>query len=277
MPPLEGLLRLPKKIPEDQREWEQFLRRFNEQFLYDGVRAIIDGAATIAEREGTSLEAVLQRIADDGRAEDQRFLPQVSAGNVLSLQNVNPLVASADATSATISISAHTLRYGFGTVAYNSGTIVGLLPSTTYFVYADDPDYEGGAVVYLATTNRQTVTADNGRYFLGAIETAISANSAAIIAATSANPPEFTTGTNHGWTTGNEVTLTSLPGDFGTNLNGNDYSITVTGLDTFTIAVDASAYAAYTTGGLATRVSTATGGGAGGGGGWIDDPYYNQP
>jgi hypothetical protein len=272
--PLEWILRLPKKMPQDQREWEQFLRKFNEQFLYDGVRAIISEAATIAEREGTDIATILNRIADDGRAADQRFLPQVSAGNVLSLQDVNPLVASADATNATISVAAHNLQYGFGQVSYNSGTIVGLAPSTNYFVYASDPNYQGGAVTYLATTNRQNVTADNGRYFVGAIETAISANTAAIVSATSTNPIVFETGTNHGWSTGNQVTLTALPGDFGTNLNGNDYEITVIDPDHFSIAVDGSAYVAYTTGGLASRISSDTGGGAGGGGGWIDDPYY---
>lgn len=273
MPQREGILRIPRELPKNQMEWEQFARRLNENFFYDGVRAIIAEAATIAEREGTDIGTVLSRIADNGRAEDQRFLPQVSAGNVLSLQDVNPLVASADATTATISVSAHTVQYGFGTVSLNSGTIVGLTPSTVYYVYAQDPDYEGGALTYLATTNRQNVTADNDRYFLGAIETAISANTAAITAATSASPIEFTTGTNHGWFTGNDVTLTGLPGDFGTNLNGNDYTITVTAVNKFTIAVDGSAYTPYTTGGLASRVSSDTAGGAGGGGGWIENSY----
>ncbi len=268
-----GIARVGARMPKDEREWERFLRRLNETIEDEGERAVINALTTIATRSGTNLDSLLQMLTDDGKAEDQRFLPQVSAGNVLSLQDVNPLTASADATDATISIAAHTLQYGFGTVSYNSGTIVGLVPSTTYFVYADDPDYEGGVVTYLATTVRQNVTADNGRYFLGAIETAISANSAAITAATSANPIVFTTGTDHGWSTGNDITLSSLPGDFGTNLNGNDYSITVLSDDTFSIAVDGSAYTPYTTGGLATRVSSDTGGGAGGGGGWIDNPY----
>jgi hypothetical protein len=217
-------------------------------------------------------------LTDEGKAVDQRFLPQVSAGNVLSLQDVNPLTADSDAVTATISISAHSLQYGFGTVSYNSGTILGLSPSTTYFVYAQDPDYEGGAVTYFATTVRTNVTANNGRYFVGAIETAVSANTAAITAATSANPVAFTTGTNHGWNSGDIVTLTALPGDHGTNLNGNDYVITVTSVNSFTIAIDGALYIAYTTGGLASRVSEVLQGGAGGGGGWIDgrdDPYYS--
>jgi len=269
--PFEGILRIPRKIPQTQQEWEQFARALNENFLYDGVRAILAEASTIATREGTDIVTILQRIADNGRAEDQRFLPQVSAGNVLSLQDINPLVASADAVNATISIDAHTVQYGFGTVSFNPGTITGLLPDTEYFVYADDPEYAGGAVTYLASTDRQNLTADNGRYFVGSIVTAISANTAAITGATSANPIVFTTGTSHGWSTGNDVTLTALPGDFGTNLNGNEYTITVIDPTHFSIAVDGTTYAAYTTGGLASRVSTDTEGGAGGGGGWVDD------
>jgi hypothetical protein len=89
-----------------------------------------------------------------------------------------------------------------------------------------------------------------------------------VSAATSANPISFTT-TTHGFTTGDQVVFAGLPGDFGTNLNSTTRTVTVTGSTTFTIPVDGSGYTAYTTGGTATRVSTATsgGGGAGGGGG----------
>lgn len=268
---MEGILRVGKAMPTDERQWERWLRNLNEQVQFDGERAVINALATLTGRTTTDIETILQRISDEGRAEDQRFLPQVSAGNVLSLQDINPLVASSDAVNATISVGAHVLQYGFGTVAYNSGTILGLLPATNYFVYTDDPTYAGGAVTYLATTTRQNVTANNGRYFVGSIETAISANTAAIIGATSANPIVFQTGTAHGWATGNEVTLSGLPGDFGTNLNGNSYPITVVDPTHLSIAVNGTAYIAYTTGGLATRVSTGTEGPAGGGGGWIDD------
>lgn len=269
--PLEGILRIPKKMPQDQREWELFVRLLNENIKYNGEQMLVSAVSTIASRTGTDFETLMSYLTDEGKAEDQRFLPQVSAGNVLSLQDVNPLVASADAVTATISISAHTLQYGFGTVSYNSGTIVGLLPSTNYYVYADDPDYAGGAVTYLATTVRPNVTANNGRYFVGTIETAISANTAAITAATSANPIVFTTGTSHGWGSLDTVTLSALPGDFGTHLNGNDYVITVIDPTHFSIAVDGSAYIPYTVGGLASRISVDTSGAAGGGGGWVDD------
>jgi hypothetical protein len=271
--PLEGILRIPREMPTNQRDWEKFARALNENIKYTGSQMVVDALTTISERTGTDLETLLGYITDEGKAEDQRFLPQVSAGNVLSLQDVDPLVASSDATTATISIAAHTNRYGAFLVSFNSGTIVGLVPETTYYVYASDPDYEGGAVTYLATTNRQNVTADNGRYFVGAILTAISANTAAITGATSANPIVFTTGTTHGWFSGNDVTLTALPGDFGTNLNGTDQEITVIDPTHFSIAVDGSLYVPYTTGGLASRVSFDTSGGAGAGGGWIENSY----
>lgn len=272
--PANGILRPPRAGPASPRDWDQLFRRINEFLTDDGQRMLVSALSTISTRTGTDIDTLVSYLTDAGRAVDQRFLPQVSAGNVLSLQDVNPLVASADSFDATISISSHTLQYGFGQVAYNSGTIVGLNPSTNYFVYADDPTYQGGAVSYFATTNRQSVTSNDGRYFVGAILTAITANTAAITAATSANPIVFTIGTDPGWTSGDTVTLTGLPGDFGTHLNGNSYVITMIDPLHFSIPVDGTTYAAYTTGGLASRVSTALSGGAGGGGGWVDNAYY---
>lgn len=72
-----------------------------------------------------------------------------------------------------------------------------------------------------------------------------------ITGATSANPIQFTSAA-HGLTTGNIVTLVELPGSFSV-LNGQQYSVTVTGANTFTIAVNGSGYTAYTSGGKALR------------------------
>lgn len=244
----------------------------------DGLVATDAGGVTLgtlAKPTGrtVSVATLVDRIDNDGKAEDQRFLPQVSAGNRLSAQSVAPLTSTGSASTAEIAIAAHTVQYGFGTVSYSAGSITGLTPLTLYFIYADDTDYEGGAVAYTATTSQQTVTASNGRYYVGAITAANSTPSGTINAATSANPIEFTTAAVHGLSSGNTVTLAGLPGDFGTNLNGNDYVITVTTTTKFTIAIDGSGYAAYTTGGTATRVSTATTGSPGGG--WDFD--YNTP
>ena len=107
---VDGILRSPRGELKTSRDWDQFLRRLNDQIGYESGRAVINALTTLATRTGTDLDSILQMLTDSGRAEDQRFLPQVSAGNVLSLQNVNPLVASADATNASISAVADMLH-----------------------------------------------------------------------------------------------------------------------------------------------------------------------
>lgn len=262
----EGILRIPRKIPSTQREWEQFTQRLNKSIQHDGERVVLSALATIAERSGSSLDTILRYISDTGRATDQRLMPMVNFGNVASVQSVYPLAASSGATSADITVSAHTLHTDFGDIAYNSGSVLGLLLNTSYYVYADDPDHAGGAVTYIATTSRPNVAASTGRYLVGVITTPVAANSESIIAATSANPIEFTTGI-HGWSSGDTVLFAGLPGDFGTNLNGTAHVITVTSPTKFTIAIDGSGYAAYTTGGSASRVVAPTIPDFGGGGG----------
>jgi hypothetical protein len=199
---------------------------------------------------------------------DQRTLPQVSAGNRLSAQNINPLGSTGSALTASITVQAHTLHYGFGSVSYNGGTISGLTPDVLYYVYADDPDFEGGAVSYSASTAGTSVVANNGRYYVGAIETASAASSGNVAAASSANPIEITTSSAHGFTNGEEVEFSDMPGDFAA-LNGNAYTITYVDADSFTIAVNGAGFAAYAgPAGTVTRVSTPTSGGSGGGFEW---------
>lgn len=244
----------------------------------DSGKLVIGADASLTGRPSSSLPTVLTRVGDNGRASTQQFLPQVSAGNVLSMQDSGPVTAEATAGpgNATITIAAHTLQYGFGTVSYNAGTISGLNPDTNYYVYADDAEYAGGAVTYLATTNRQTVTASNGRYFVGAVRTTVALTTANISAATSTNPVQFTTSAAHGWNTGNTVDFASLPGAFGTAFNNGTFTITVNGATTFTVAIDGSAFAAYTSGGTVTRTGVTNIGGNGGGGGWVQDAFLVQ-
>jgi hypothetical protein len=77
---------------------------------------------------------------------------------------------SSVAGSTTINVAAFTLQYGFGTVSYNSGSVN---PGAfgTYYVYVDDPNYTGGAVTYQATLTTTTLTAAEGRIYLGKITT----------------------------------------------------------------------------------------------------------
>lgn len=206
-------------------------------------------------------------IGDTGRALSQRFLWPINASNRNSVQNTDTvLTASSGASTSTISIASHSVKFDFGTVAYNSGSISGLTPETLYYVYADDPDYDGGAVTYLATTNPDNLIAQ-GRYYVGYIVTPITGSSESIIGATATNPVELQTSAAHGWASGQQVVLDNLPGDFGTALNGNTYAITVTAVDKFTVPVDGLLFLPYTAGGDATRVTSAvqSGGGAGAG------------
>lgn len=234
------------------------------------VLNLVRGLPTDARELARVFNALNQWVRTNGArtfAADQRFLHPINAANRSSVQDADDImIAASGSVSSTIGIDAHSVKFDFGSVAYNSGSISGLDPETVYYVYANDPEYEGGAVTYLATTNPDNLVSQ-GQYYVGFIETPITGDSELIIAATSANPIQFQTSVNHGWANGNSVTFVGLPGDFGTNLNGNTYVITVTGLDTFTIPVDGALYAAYTTGGAATRetVAVQSGGGAGAG------------
>lgn len=71
-----------------------------------------------------------------------------------------------------------------------------------------------------------------------------------IDAITQANPGQVTTVLNHGLTTGNVIAINSVQGM--TQVNGNQYTITVVDEKNFTIGVNTSSYSAYTGGGLIT-------------------------
>lgn len=135
-----------RSLPADIREWGKILFDINQTIRKNRTRIFAD---------------------------DQRFLSLISSANKQSTQSVQPLT-SADSGGglASVSIASHSVQYSFGTVAYNSGTITGLPNNTVVYVYADDPDYLGGAVTYLSTTNANNITANKGRYYVGKITTA---------------------------------------------------------------------------------------------------------
>lgn len=268
----EGILRLPDELPNDRRSAERFLRRINRVLRYDGSRALIQETATLVSRETTDLDTMTGLISDAGRASNQRFLNMITFGNAPSVQSAIPLTASSDAVTAEIQVGSHSLHYGGLTLAYNSGTITGLLPSTDYYVYTDDSSLAGGAVTYLATTNYVNLAGSADRYLIGAIRTPISSISAALSAATNANPCAITTGAAHGFSTADQVTFSGVGGM--TQLNSLPATaITVTSPTAFTLdGVNSTAYGVYTTGGTVTRVTTpADGLGGGAGYGYIYD------
>ena len=228
------------------------------------------GAAAYPSGRVAAIPTLFTYIGDAGRAASQRFAYPVQTANKNSVQSSSTvLTAASGALTSTISIASHSVKFDFGSVAYSSGSITGLDPETLYLVYADDPEYAGGAVTYLATENPDNVIA-TGRYYLGYITTPILGNGNVISAASNAAAAELTTTTDHGWSSGQSVAMTDFAGGTWTTLNGNSYTITVTGLDTFTIPVDSLGFGTYTaSSGTATREtsSTQSGGGAGGGSG----------
>lgn len=90
-----------------------------------------------------------------------------------AITGASPLSAADVGATTTISIAAHTVQAGFGTISYNSGSITGLGFDTFYYVYADDPAQAGGAVTYAATTTPTNVMANSGRYYIDRILTPI--------------------------------------------------------------------------------------------------------
>ena len=204
-------------------------------------------------------------IGDDASISTQRTLPPVNAGNRASAQTTNPLSSTGTVSTANVIIGSHVIQYGGFTVSYNGGTISGLNPLTTYYVYTDDPDYEGGARSYAATTDFPTVVASRNRYYVGQITTANSTPSGSVTGITQANPGVVTQ-TGHPFLTGNEVYLDGVVGM--TQVNGNTYTITKIDASSYSIGVDTSAFGAYVSGGTATRIAPSTGGGGGGGSGW---------
>jgi hypothetical protein len=74
-------------------------------------------------------------------------------------------------TTTTINVATKTFQYGDGQVVYSAGSVN---PGAygTYFVYADDPGFAGGAVTYLASTLESDVYGANGRIYFGKITTA---------------------------------------------------------------------------------------------------------
>lgn len=210
---------------------------------------------------------LFQNINDVGRAKDQRLLHPLNVANLNSAQNsATILTAVSGATTATINVSAHDIKFDWGTIPYSSGSVAGLAHSTKYLVYAIDPDFVGGTTTYFATTNPQNVIVQ-GSYFVGEVTTGVAATAGTVTGATSASPTEITV-IGHGWSTGNIVTFANMPGSFSA-LNNNQYTITVTSVDKFTIPFNATGFPAYTSGGESTRVVSSPTGGFGGGGGGL--------
>lgn len=82
----------------------------------------------------------------------------------------NTTTLSNDGSHTVVNVGSSTNQFGIGPVSYNSGSVdpggVG-----TWYVYTDDPLYQGGAVIYQATAVSSDQAAGDARISFGAIST----------------------------------------------------------------------------------------------------------
>lgn len=109
-------------------------------------------------------------LSSSGRLIDSRRAAQSFTGGIS-----NTITSSAyfSVTTTTITVNSHTRRYDFGNLTYNTGSIGGRTSNTLYYIYADDPNYNGGAVTYQASTSLSSACSP-GRIYLGSVRTASS-------------------------------------------------------------------------------------------------------
>ena len=272
---MTGVVRFPRVVPgDDPIAWGRVFGQLNQVLSVDSGGFILLAATALSDRTGVPVTDILSLLGDAGKAVSQRLMPTLNFANVGSIQSAIPLTATADAVTAVVSIAAHSVYIGGETVAYSAGSVVGVPVSTDVYIYTDDTNLAGGAVTYAYTTAFTDLAASAGRYRVGAIRTPVSSISAAVSAATNANPGAITTGAAHGFTTADVVQFSGVGGM--TQLNTGTYTITVTGASTFTIGVNTTAFGVYTTGGTVTRVTTPAAGigGAGADGGTYDIGIY---
>lgn len=258
-----------QRMPTNPREWVQYQNELSNWVIR--IARLGDGSLTTAG--GTTIDGLGEM---PGIVPSEQSLPMVSTGNLGSLQSDPAILTSTDAgASATVSISAHGLDMSSGTISYNAGSITGLSYATTYYIYALDPTYAGGAVTYLSTTDTTDVVSNVGTYYVGSITTLNESVAGSISGITKASPTTFTTSAAHGFSTGYTIDIASIVddgpgGDIESTFNGNSYTCTVVTPTTFTVAVDSSSLVnVWASGGTATYTAPAGPPGGGGGGGDI--------
>lgn len=114
------------------------------------------------------------------------------------------VVTAADAgTSITVTVAAHSRRYGDGTAAgLTVGTVTGLAYSTLYTVYYDDPTRSISNPTYVATINLKAGQNNylSGRHLVGTVQTPAAAGAAVLGGIVPSGSGYRATGTGTGYT-----------------------------------------------------------------------------
>jgi hypothetical protein len=93
----------------------------------------------------------------------------------------NPLTATDAGSDATVSVAAFTMRIQeLGDISINSGSVTALSFDTLYHVYYADPDRDGGAVTYAASTTKEAALDGYDRFYVGSIRTPVDGGSATV-------------------------------------------------------------------------------------------------
>jgi hypothetical protein len=128
--------------------------------------------------DGTTYHrTTVNQVTGAGRAysaldTNNQVASQLNAKPLYAIQTFsagNPL--SQSGTTKTITVAASTINWGTNAVNYSSGSVTPLVFGT-FFVYADDPTFAGGAVTYHSTISQLVVYQNDGRVNFGSITTA---------------------------------------------------------------------------------------------------------
>lgn len=95
--------------------------------------------------------------------------------NVSNTPTSSTVLSNAGGAATLITIAASTAQFGNGTISYNGGSVDPGVQGT-FFVFADDPTFAGGAVIYQFSTSAPNQTAADGRQNFGKITTSAAAS-----------------------------------------------------------------------------------------------------
>lgn len=133
--------------------------------------AAATAATAAATAQTTATDAATDAAAAQSTADAVKLNHAINTGNTIP----GEVLTGTDAGSnATITIAAHTRRYGDkADVSVSGGSLTGRAYSTEYYVYYDQTSRAGGAVTYQSTTNWNTADPNKtaGRHFVGRVVT----------------------------------------------------------------------------------------------------------
>lgn len=124
--------------------------------LTDGTGSPLTGG-----KRGFLALDVNNRLADSSRA---------NALNVSNTPTSSTVLSNTGGAATLISVAASTAQFGNGTISYNSGSVNPGIQGS-FFVFADDPTFAGGAVTYQFSATASSQTAADGRVNFGKITT----------------------------------------------------------------------------------------------------------